>query len=363
MVPFTAAAAIVPSLLLIWYFHSRDANPEPARVVWKTFGLGALTAIPVLVVALPVEALTKDLADPYVRALNEAFWSASIPEEFFKFLVVVLYCYRHPEFDEPMDGIVYGVLASLGFATLENVLYVSTGGLVVAVMRALTAVPMHASTGAIMGYYIGQARFDPSRRGRLFLASYTIPMVLHGAYDFPLMALKNLQASVQGATTTQTSFEEPVALVLVTLLVLAIECIWAIRLTRRVRQTQLQQAWRHPLPFQPFPTGAPGPMPPTNSAALVLYILLLLFAAFLITVGGLLTLLAVIAGWLQSHPVDLMYTHTSKVQGDDWSMFCAGFSGLLMIAIGVPLFAFGLRRIHRPASPVTFVPPSTPMQR
>ena len=84
-----------------------------------------------------------------------------IPEETFKYLVLTRYSARHRAFDEPMDGIVYGAVASLGFAALENLLYVGSGDLGTAVARAATAVPGHAFTGAIMGYYVGQARFGP----------------------------------------------------------------------------------------------------------------------------------------------------------------------------------------------------------
>src|SRR4029450_10832400 len=64
------------------------------------------------------------------------------------------------EFDEPLDGVVYGVAVALGFATLENFLFVARLGLGVAWMRALFAVPAHALFGATMGYYAGRAKFD-----------------------------------------------------------------------------------------------------------------------------------------------------------------------------------------------------------
>jgi hypothetical protein len=89
---------------------------------------------------------------------------------------------KDPSFDEPMDGLVYGMTASLGFATLENVLYVGEGGANVALMRALTAVPGHACTGAIMGAYVARAKFGSQRARNLWLA-FLVPMALHGAYD------------------------------------------------------------------------------------------------------------------------------------------------------------------------------------
>jgi RsiW-degrading membrane proteinase PrsW (M82 family) len=185
----TIPAAIIPSVLLLWFFYSRDKYPEPPRVVFATFGLGVLTVIPVLVVALPLGFALQLVDNPLIFGLGMGSLAAGIPEEFFKFLVIYLYCMRHSAFDEPMDGLVYGATASLGFATLENIMYCSQGGLIIAIVRALTAVPMHATVGAIMGYYCGRARFTPEKRGSLLLAAYCIPMLLHSLYDFPLLAM------------------------------------------------------------------------------------------------------------------------------------------------------------------------------
>ena len=92
---------------------------------------------------------------------------------------------RNRAFDEPMDGIVYGVVASLGFATLENILFVFNGGMSVAVSRAFTAVPLHAFVGAIMGYYVGQAWRHPEERRRFILQGYGIAVLAPYALRFP----------------------------------------------------------------------------------------------------------------------------------------------------------------------------------
>ncbi|MCP5113023.1 MAG: PrsW family intramembrane metalloprotease, partial [bacterium] len=181
-VAYVAVSAVVPSLLLMWYFHVRDTFPEPPRVVWTTFALGIAIVVPVVMMAWPFDQFAEALADPFLYGLAAAFLAAAIPEELFKLVVLWRYSARHLEFDEPMDGVVYGVAVSLGFATLENILYVSEGGLAVAALRALTAVPGHAFLGAIMGYYVGQARFAASGR-RVFLAkAFIVPVVLHGLY-------------------------------------------------------------------------------------------------------------------------------------------------------------------------------------
>ena len=179
-----STSAVVPSILLLWYFISSDRNPEPRGVLLRTFFYGALVCIPVVMVVPSLEALGAGATGMWGSALTQGFLGAGIPEEFFKLMVLLLYVWRQPAFDEPMDGIVYGATASLGFATLENLLYVGADGFGVAVMRALSAVPCHAFMGAIMGAYVGKARFGPpeERLGKI-ATGYIAAVMLHGTYD------------------------------------------------------------------------------------------------------------------------------------------------------------------------------------
>jgi RsiW-degrading membrane proteinase PrsW (M82 family) len=231
---FTAACAVGPSLLLIWYFYTSDVHREPKRPLWGTFGRGVLAVVPVLLIAGPLNAFFVDhIVGPYRRSLGEAFLLAAIPEELFKFEVLRRYVLRHRAFNEPMDGIVYGAVASLGFATLENVCYTIHGGLGTALLRAVTAVPGHAFLGAIMGYYVGQWRFgDPSARRANLTRALVWPIVLHGVYDAPLMAMTNLEEA------GRRELGELLLLSLLTLSVLLLEWIWAIRVVRRLRREQ-----------------------------------------------------------------------------------------------------------------------------
>ena len=188
-------AAVLPSIILLWYFHRQDRYPEPLGVMMMTFVLGVLAVIPILLVAIPLDLLGQrfdGLQDsPLGLAAFSAFVLAAIPEESFKYLVLTRYSARRSAFDEPMDGLVYGVCASLGFATLENIMYVGfSGDLTVAAMRSVTSVPCHAFLGAIMGYYVGMGKFSSNSRPWLRKA-WLIPVVLHGLYDLPLMWVEN----------------------------------------------------------------------------------------------------------------------------------------------------------------------------
>jgi protease PrsW len=223
-----AVSAVVPSALLVWYFHARDLYPEPPRVLWTTFAFGVLSVVPVLMVGVPIHQLIAGIEVPLIRGFLEAFLVAAVPEEFFKLAVLLLYSMRRVEFDEPMDGIVYGVVASLGFATFENILYVFDGGLSVAVSRAFSAVPFHAFAGAILGYYVGQAKFHPELKWLLIVKGYGAVMLLHGLYDFPLLTLMAVEKASSGGL-----------LALVTVVVLAVGWRWTLRLVRRLRKEQL----------------------------------------------------------------------------------------------------------------------------
>jgi RsiW-degrading membrane proteinase PrsW (M82 family) len=178
-------SAVVPSLLLLWYVYARDKNPEPRGLLLKTFLLGAFICLPVVPMAVMLEDMGQGMdGGMWSGAFVKGVLGAAIPEEFFKFLVLRAYVWRKDHFDEPLDGVVYGATASLGFATLENILYVGSHGLEVAVLRALTAVPGHAFTGVVMGAFVGRARFaEPGQRFGLLGMGLGAAILLHGAYD------------------------------------------------------------------------------------------------------------------------------------------------------------------------------------
>jgi protease PrsW len=106
-------------------------------------------------------------------------------EEFSKFIFVRWVLYPNKNFNEPFDGIVYAVTVSLGFAGLENILYVlgDNGGVETAILRMFTAVPAHASFGVLMGYFLGKAKFEHQKAHHAFYA-LGVAALFHGAYDY-----------------------------------------------------------------------------------------------------------------------------------------------------------------------------------
>ncbi len=327
-------SAVVPSILLVWYFHSRDAYPEPPRVLWMTFLWGILVTVPILVVALPMDYMIRFCRDFYVYGALSAFLTAAIPEELGKLAVLTGYSMRSREFDEPMDGVVYGAVASLGFATLENVLYVTTGGSTVAIMRALTAVPAHSFLGAIMGYYAGRAKYSPESRSRLLFTGWAIATLLHGLYDTPLLTIKAMSDGIRGHLPEGQ--DGAIGLLLLCgIAIFIVEWRWAIVLVRRAQQGQrIMMA----APLRNLPV-ATIPVVGTHGSGL--------WGAALAFFGGIMAS----AGGMVLLAVSLAFV-IGRVEIDDQMNVAIGavIIGLLPTLVGILIFMKGVTVLNRPAA-------------
>lgn len=178
------SAGIAPGLALLSYFYLKDEyETEPLSLVLRMFLYGTFLVFPLMFIqhVLKVEYMLPN-------AFVEAFLSTSLLEEFFKWFVFYYAIYDHREFNEPYDGIVYGVSVSLGFATLENILYLFANGVEFAVTRALLPVSSHALFGVIMGFYLGRAKFGlPKKEKNYIWLSFLLPFLFHGIYDYILL--------------------------------------------------------------------------------------------------------------------------------------------------------------------------------
>ena len=178
--------AVAPAMVIILYIYFKDKfEKEPIQLLFKNFLLGATASILITFILglvalyiLPVHD-TKSFYKQFVKA----FIAVALVEEFSKYVIVRFYAQRNKEFNEPFDGIVYAVLVSMGFATLENVLYTFQHGAGVGLLRAFTAVPAHATFAILMGYYMGKAKFSVNKR-QLNLLGLFVATLFHGAYDF-----------------------------------------------------------------------------------------------------------------------------------------------------------------------------------
>jgi protease PrsW len=172
--------AIAPAVFLFLYIFAKDRyEPEPLHLVLGIFCLGALATIPAALIEMP-----------FPDGVFTSAVVAPVVEEGLKFLVVFLFIYRQGEFDEPLDGIIYAMAASLGFATIENIFYVLDGGVAVGILRALVSVPGHVIFSCIWGAALGIAKFRPaSSRAGIILGGLAGAMLLHGIFNFSIEVL------------------------------------------------------------------------------------------------------------------------------------------------------------------------------
>jgi RsiW-degrading membrane proteinase PrsW (M82 family) len=177
--------AVAPGIFWLWYFLRRDRlKPEPQHLVRKVFFLGAAAGI---VAALIENALLGRLVPEGLfggsAQLATAALTVGLVEEGTKFLAVYLGAYRHAEFNEVFDGLIYAITAAMGFATLENVAYVMSGGLTVGVVRAVLSVPGHAFFAALMGFGMGMGKFAGPGEGRWVLRGLVLAILAHAVFD------------------------------------------------------------------------------------------------------------------------------------------------------------------------------------
>jgi RsiW-degrading membrane proteinase PrsW (M82 family) len=204
MISFLLILSILPSALILLYLYKRDKyEQEPLSLLLKAFGLGALSTVFVIVAVSLLNliiSIEPNTGNHFLDAFVAAFFGAAIPEELLKFAMLYWLIWKNQNFSERFDGIIYAVFVSMGFATLENIMYVVQSDVGVGISRALTAVPAHALFGVAMGYYFSYAKFLPEREKKYLVLSVYIPIVLHGVYDFILMwQEKLLENNVEAA--------------------------------------------------------------------------------------------------------------------------------------------------------------------
>ena len=198
------ACALLPAIALMAFIYKKDTNPEPPRIVIKGFLTGMAIALPIALIEMVIDAvLAPFVMIPVLGAAINAFCVAAIPEESGKLLALRWLVRKHPqEIDERMDGIVYAVSISMGFAGLENITYLfqnADSWMQVGIARALLAVPGHYAFAVLMGYFFSLWYFgdkSPSTRTNILL----VPVLAHGVYD-TLCFLSEMIPAIGGLVT------------------------------------------------------------------------------------------------------------------------------------------------------------------
>src|SRR6267154_6750919 len=196
-------AAVAPALLILWLVVAADERPGPAAKVWTAFLLGAASVLLLGILRVPFASISIAPATPWVaRALHSVFGVAH-PDEAGKILVIVAVSLRRRPFADPMDTVVYGAAAGLGFAAYENLAYLVRHAEMwqsLAALRSVLTVPFHGALGIIAGAYLAMGRAgtalgahrhhrDWARISSRVLMLFA-PVALHSAFDFPLLTLQ-----------------------------------------------------------------------------------------------------------------------------------------------------------------------------
>ena len=209
---------ILPSILIVLFFVKSDRFKEPTKEIIKVFLLGILITIPAYFLNTYLSEIW--YATNASEGLISSFLTAAPVEEGLKLSVLYFFVYKMKDFNEPIDGIVYGVTVSLGFATLENIYYVylladyfETTSMALAILRSFSAIPAHAIFGVFMGYFFMKYAFI--KKGDNLIFAFVIPFVLHGCYN--LFASSNF---------------------IISLILILIAWIVALRMFSRLKKTQ-----------------------------------------------------------------------------------------------------------------------------
>ena len=200
MSPFLLLAALVPAAFLMVQVYRLDRiEKEPPGLLLKLALFGALSGLAAgAIEGALTRVLDVTLGGGMLRLMLENFLAVALVEEACKRWVVLKFAWNHPAFDYRFDAVVYCVFSVLGFAALENILYVAEYGFAVAVSRALLSVPGHCFFAVYMGIYLGQAKMAERAMQRYYIelpdespgqylrASLLVPALLHGFWDFSL---------------------------------------------------------------------------------------------------------------------------------------------------------------------------------
>ena len=198
---FTIGVAVIPAIIWLVFFLREDLHPEPRRLLVVTFCFGALVSIPVL----GMQVLFQNLVEFTVRNLVVLVFGLAFIEEFFKFFAVFFSVRGEPAFDEPLDAMIYLIVAALGFATVEN-LFIAGGifkiwnigssvalSLNTMLLRLVGATLLHALTAGLIGYFwakgIQAARLTENaaagkkERRRFIVLGIWIATVVHAIFN------------------------------------------------------------------------------------------------------------------------------------------------------------------------------------
>ncbi len=192
----------VPSIIWLAFYLRKDSHPEPNSVIRKVFFWGMLATLPAIALELTLRSLFSFL--PFsegVILILYIFLGVALVEEVLKFLVVRFSVYANPALDEPVDVMLYMIIAALGFAAFENILILFGLGstspvsniVALTLVRLVGATFLHALTSGTFGYFLARSFFDQKRKYWYVAAGLFLATLLHGFFNFYILEADGIQ--------------------------------------------------------------------------------------------------------------------------------------------------------------------------
>lgn len=187
---------LIPSVLWLLFYLRKDKNPEPVGMILKVFFWGILAALPAVMIEMGIlDFMGNWKESSLLSSLIKIFLGVAFIEEFLKYLVVRDKALKNKEFDEPVDAIIYMIIAALGFAAAENILiflslgpnFIFADALSLGLFRFLGATFLHALCSGTFGYFLAVSIIK--KRNRIFLGGLAVVSLLHGLYNFSIIEL------------------------------------------------------------------------------------------------------------------------------------------------------------------------------
>lgn len=188
---------LAPSIIWLLFYLRKDVHPESAGMILKVFFFGFLAAFPVVLIEMGISETVNGLRldSTFILAILKVFIGVAFIEEFVKYLVVRGEAFKSLEFDEPIDAVLYMIIAALGFAAAENVLILFSLGpkfllgevFSISVLRFVGATFLHALCSGTLGFFLAMSFYESKKRGRIFVLGMGFVTLLHGLYNFSIM--------------------------------------------------------------------------------------------------------------------------------------------------------------------------------
>lgn len=210
---------ILPTFIWLIFYLNKDLHPEPKRMIAKIFFLGMFLSIGIAVatelgitflIGL-ITGLSGASSYPVYLFIIYNFLAIALVEELSKYLIVKLFVFKNPAFDEPVDTMIYMITAALGFAALENILVLSSintasyGSDIVAIsfLRFLGATFLHALASATIGYFVALSFYNARRKKAYVFSGFFLATLLHGIYNMSLIKSQEISAALYNITSLE----------------------------------------------------------------------------------------------------------------------------------------------------------------